>query len=169
MHEVVLKKEGRYTLVKRESRLHASQMRYAIIKQDVFCWREVEQFRNLRKAARAWKKFIAELMLLAVLLVRPGIAAEAPPDFNAIVDRIYVIEGAERAKVPYGILSVKCSSREECRRVCMNTVRNNWRRWDKAGRPGEYLDFLADRYCPIKSDPIGNRNWKANMRRMVKS
>jgi len=27
---------------------------------------------------------------------------------------------------------------------------------------------LADKYCPRSADPIGNKNWKVNIRRLVK-
>jgi hypothetical protein len=46
----------------------------------------------------------------------------------------------------------------------LNTIRNNHTRWIRAGKPGKFLDFLADRYCPKSADPVGNRNWKKNVR-----
>jgi len=49
-------------------------------------------------------------------------------------------------------------------KVCLNTIRNNHRRWEAAGKPGKFLDFLADRYCPKSADPVGNRNWKKNVK-----
>ena len=95
-------------------------------------------------------------------------SAGTPEYFNSVVDAIYLAEGGSCAKVPYGILSVKVSSKEEARRVCYNTVKNNWRRWEDAGKPGLYTDFLADRYCPKSADPQGNINWKKNIVRILK-
>lgn len=86
---------------------------------------------------------------------------------NKIVDVIYRIEGGTGTKYPFGIKSVECRGYDECRRVCFNTVRNNWRRWQDAGRPGLYFDFLADRFCPKESDPVGNRNWKRNIKTIM--
>ncbi len=66
----------------------------------------------------------------------------------------------------YGILSVSCHPGADCRRVCANTVRNNYKRWVKAGKRGTYLSFLANRYCPIgaANDPHGlNANWRRNV------
>lgn len=83
---------------------------------------------------------------------------------SRIVNAIYRVEGGRRAKVPFGILSVRVSSFEEARRVCRNTVVNNHRRWHDAGRPGHYLDFLADQYCPKIADLLGNTRWKKNVR-----
>lgn len=81
----------------------------------------------------------------------------------ALVDSIYAAEGGARAKKPFGILSVPCSGYAECRRICTNTVRNNIRRWESKGRPGDYLDFLGARYAPVSAHPL-NRNWVRNVR-----
>ncbi len=83
-----------------------------------------------------------------------------------IVASIYRLEGGDKAKAPYGILSVKVKGKEDAKRICENTVRNNWRRWEKAGKKGKYFDFLADRYCPPSADPQGNKNWKKNIRKI---
>jgi len=85
-----------------------------------------------------------------------------------IADAIWLAEGGAKAKAPYGILSVKVSSKAMARRICLNTIRNNRARWIKAGRPGDYLDFLADKYCPPSADPVGNRNWKRNIKLLLK-
>lgn len=85
-------------------------------------------------------------------------------DANRIADAIYKVEGGSKAKAPYGILSVRVNDTTEARKVCLNTIRNNHRRWQAAGKPGKFLDFLADRYCPKSADPVGNRNWKKNVK-----
>ena len=118
------------------------------------------------------------MMAAAIWRIPDGEAAPAAPDpsaavidhayANSIVDAIWHIEGGSKTKYPFGIMSVKCAGYDECRKVSMNTVRNNWKRWQKAGRPGEYLDFLANKYCPIEHDPVGNANWKKNIRKVMK-
>lgn len=110
--------------------------------------------------------------ILLSLLVACSLQAASPAPgteayFARVADSIYVVEGGKRAKVPYGILSVRVKSEADARRVCINTARNNWLRWQAAGRPGEYLDFLADRYCPPAADPRGNANWKRNIRAVM--
>jgi hypothetical protein len=105
------------------------------------------------------------LLLVAQSLTASVLFAKLPQaEANRIVDAIYRVEGGAKAKVPFGILSVRVSSLEEARRVCYRTVQNNHDRWVRSGRRGEYLDFLADRYCPPSDDPKGNRNWKKNVR-----
>jgi len=89
------------------------------------------------------------LLLVAQALTASALSAKLPQaEADRIVDAIYRVEGGAKAKVPFGILSVRVSSLEEARRVCYRTVQNNHDRWVRSGRRGEYLDFLADRYCP---------------------
>lgn len=101
-------------------------------------------------------------LALLILLASNALALDA----DRIASAIYRVEGGGKAKAPYGILSIKVSSEQQARKVCINTIKNNHARWIKAGRPGKYLDFLADRYCPQAADPVGNRNWKRNIRRI---
>lgn len=87
---------------------------------------------------------------------------------DQIADAIWKVEGGAKAKAPYGILSLKVSSPAMARRICMRTIANNRARWLSAGKPGNFLDFLADRYCPPSVDPAGNRNWKRNIHKLIK-
>ena len=79
-------------------------------------------------------------------------------------------EGAEKAKKPFGVLSVPCNGYADCRRICYNTVKNNWIRWINKSHNAElypdYLSFLASRYAPIGAgnDPQNlNRHWLKNV------
>ncbi len=54
------------------------------------------------------------------------------------------------------------------------TVAANWKRFAdtrtqelKNPRTQEFIHFLADRYCPPSVDPVGNRNWKKNVAKIV--
>ena len=46
------------------------------------------------------------------------------------------------------------------------TIIKNRKRWSNQIRdtPVDFIDFLADRYCPKEDDPQGNKNWKENVR-----
>lgn len=86
-----------------------------------------------------------------------------------IADAIYLAEGGAKAKVPYGILSVKVKDEAEARQVCLNSIRNNRKRYADYGHKqyATYLEFLASRYCPIGAgnDPKGlNQNWLKNVK-----
>lgn len=43
------------------------------------------------------------------------------------------------------------------------TIVKNRMRWNRAGQPGNFITFLADRYCPKETDLEGNKNWKRNV------
>jgi len=85
---------------------------------------------------------------------------------NQIADAIYWAEGGEKASKPYGILSIPCHSQRDCRDICKNTIRNNYRRWIEQGKTQDYIEFLANRYAPVGSpnDPGQlNKNWIKNV------
>lgn len=102
-----------------------------------------------------------QVMLIQMVLSVPVYTDEQ------LADAIYIAEGGSKAKVAYGILSVKVRNAAEARRVCLNTIRNNRKRWLKAGAKGNYIDFLADRFCPPSVDRQGNINWKKNVKRIL--
>ena len=85
-------------------------------------------------------------------------------ELNRIADAIYRIEGGAKTRYPYGVKSVKTS---DPRRVTINSIHNNYARWQKVGKPGYFGDFMASRWCPESADPVGNKNWKANFRKLV--
>jgi hypothetical protein len=101
---------------------------------------------------------------LITILSLISLSASAQPDFNKVADAIWRVEGGSSTHYPYGIKSVATSNP---RRVCLNTIRNNYARWQKAGSHGEFLDYLADRYCPASCDCIGNRNWHHNIHALL--
>lgn len=103
-----------------------------------------------------------------IKLFKPAEAREHSDD--EICDAIYLAEGDKKAKVPFGILSVNCEGYDACRQVCLNTVRNNRRRYADYGYKeyDEFLAFLASRYAPTQgadNDPMNlNRHWLKNVR-----
>ena len=95
----------------------------------------------------------------------PLTEAQLEAKYGKIADAIYKVEGGAKTKHPYGILSVKTSNP---RKVCLNTIYHNEVRWKDAGSKGDYLNFLADVYCPKSADPVGNKNWKVNIHKFLK-
>lgn len=92
---------------------------------------------------------------------------------DQIVEAIYYAEGAEKAVKPFGILSVPCYGYADCRQICLNTVRNNRKRYAQYGYKqfDTYLEFLASRYAPIgaSNDPKNlNQNWLKNVKSILK-
>ena len=121
---------------------------------------------RLTNALAVWTCIILALLLV---VVKGCLGAEIEYSDEEIVSAIYIIEGGNNTKYPYGIRSVHCENIKECRQVCRNTVKNNRRRYKKAGVSGtqDFIRFLADRYCPLsaRNDPEGlNQYWIRNVK-----
>ena len=116
-------------------------------------------------------------IILAILILLWIIAKDAKAeiyDAEEIVNAIYIAEGGEEAKKPFGILSVSCNGYKECKEICYNTVVNNFDRWQLWGHKThkDYLSFLASRYAPVgaENDPTGlNKHWLNNVKSIIRS
>lgn len=68
----------------------------------------------------------------------------------------------------YGIKSIRCETTEACRKICLNTVKNNRKRFARIQeKRGDFIAFLGSKYCPVgaENDPTGlNKNWEKNVR-----
>ena len=72
---------------------------------------------------------------------------------NEIANAIYKTENSKR--FPYGIVSINTRGNEAyARRICLNSISNNRKRWIKAGKPEDFIFFMGRRYCPPNS-----KNW----------
>lgn len=87
---------------------------------------------------------------------------------NTFADIVYRIEGGKKAKKPYGILSIPVKDEQSARKVCINSIKNNYKRWTTAGRTNCFIDFFVNRWCPSSSDFSGNKNWKSNAHKILK-
>lgn len=106
-------------------------------------------------------------MLLCVLITSSVFGHSKEEYFNNVVKAIYVAEGGSKAKYAYGIESVKYSSIAEARTICHNSVVNNYARWIKAGKPGDFISFMAKRYCPY-NQRVWTKNVQAGLKRFDK-
>lgn len=87
---------------------------------------------------------------------------------NKLANAIYVVEGGNKTKHPYGIKSVKTGGNKlKARRICIRTIQNTHNKWLKENKPNNFLDYLANKYCPVASDEIGNLHWRRNIRKFV--
>lgn len=90
---------------------------------------------------------------------------------NKIADKIYLIEGGAKTKHPYGVLSIKTSGNQDvARRICLNTIRNNYSRWQKSPKTNDFLTFLGNKYAPVGADNDKNNlnvNWIKNIHKLV--
>lgn len=108
------------------------------------------------------------IALLLSLLLAYTASASDNIDVQRIADAIYKIEGGKKTKYPYGVKSINTRQNTvKARIICINTIVNTHKRWIAENKPIDFLDYLADRYCPVDSDRIGNRRWKKNIRKYV--
>lgn len=84
-----------------------------------------------------------------------------------IADAIYKTEGGSKAAKPFGILSVPCEGYDECRVICLNTIRNNRKRFKKQTKYVDFIEFLGSRYAPVEAHPL-NKNWVKNVKWFLK-
>jgi hypothetical protein len=90
-------------------------------------------------------------------------------DSEQIAIAIYHAEGGAKAIKPFGILSVKCNDYNECKNICLNTIENNFTRWQINGSKGDFIEFLANRYCPTvgklnNAEKQLNHHWIKNVK-----
>ena len=107
------------------------------------------------------------LLLLSLLFLLLDSCSAETINIEKLADAIFLAEGGYKATYLYGIRSVKYENEEEARRICINSIKNNIKRWEKAGRPEDFITFMSRRYAPIgaKNDPNNlNKNWVKNVR-----
>lgn len=104
--------------------------------------------------------FYGLLLLIALCLT----GCDSTPAFSYTLDQyanaIHKAEGNDN----YGIL--KTYKHTTYRQACKNTVYHNYKRWKKSKQNIAFVQFLGQRYCPIRAsnDPTGlNRFWVKNV------
>jgi hypothetical protein len=109
-----------------------------------------------------------KLALLLLGLAGTALAGPIEEGYAArLADAIWHAEGGKQARVSHGVLSVPTRNAAHARAVCLNTIRKNWDRWEAAGSPGDFVEFLGAKYAPLgaKNDPKGlNKNWVRNVK-----
>ena len=108
------------------------------------------------------------MVTTVILLCLVGSTHAEEINNEKLADAIFLAEGGYNAEYLYGIRSVNYDTEQEARRICLNTIKNNRKRFAEYGYKNykTYLEFLASRYCPVgaKNDPNGlNKNWIKNV------
>ena len=116
------------------------------------------------------------LILIALLLLSKSAFAEIDyikVENATIVNAIYWAEGGSNTRYPYGIVSINTNGNASyARKICMNTVRNNKKRFLAQTKFKDYIEFLGSRYAPIgaKNDPNNlNKNWVKNVKYYIQN
>lgn len=105
---------------------------------------------------------------LALLLVAFSLQAVPPAGFaDRMADAIYIAEGGSKTKWPYGVKSIKARNAAHARQITINSVNNNWRRWEAAKQSEPFVKFMARRWVPESADPRGHANWVKNVNSLM--
>lgn len=96
-------------------------------------------------------------MFFLLIFLATKVFALGVDDVNIekLASSIYKAEGGEKTRFPYGIKSVKCSSKAECKKICINSIKNNIKRYKESNQKGDFIEFMGRRYSP----PDKNPNW----------
>ncbi|MEK6879096.1 MAG: hypothetical protein AABY22_05780 [Nanoarchaeota archaeon] len=101
----------------------------------------------------------------------------SPEIAERLVNAIYRIENSK--KYPYGIKSIPIKGNTQpereayARRICLNTVNNNFKRFQQQGSKGDFFEFLAEKFCPTKGNSLSssekryNKYWLPNLRKIL--
>lgn len=84
-----------------------------------------------------------------------------------ICNAIFIAEGKNKTRRPYGIKSIKTNSPRE---VCLNTISKNYLRWQKSNKTNDFIAFLGEKYAPItdKEDKTHlNQFWIRNVKKLM--
>ena len=101
-------------------------------------------------------------MKLAALLIFLAASVHAQilssNQVQIIAQSIFLAEGGTNATYLYGVRSVKYKDAADAKRICENSIRNNYSRWIASGRTNDFIPFFAARYAPYDQT-----NWTRNV------
>ena len=108
---------------------------------------------------------MTKLYLIIILALFSSISYAEEYTAQQYCDAIYIIEGKEKARQPFGIETIECRTFDKCEVVCLNTISNNKVRYIKYGHKKykTFEEFLASRYCPFNQE-----NWLRMLRFYLK-
>jgi len=93
-------------------------------------------------------------------------------DVRQISTAIYKIENS--TKYPFGVRSINThGDYATAQKICENTIKNNFRRWNQTNKSIDFLTYLGNVYCPTKgkitlSEKKYNKYWIINIHKLVK-
>ena len=106
--------------------------------------------------------FEAEIPTIRIAAERNGIVFDSDDWFLLLAIRL---QENGRDGLQFGIMNSKAYNLDTQAGWAAATIIKNRARWIERGRPCyDFIEFLANRYCPAEDDPEGNINWKQNVR-----
>ena len=62
----------------------------------------------------------------------------------------------------FGIMNPEANTLDKQAGWCAASIVKSRARWNKAGKPGDFITFMGARYCPPDDHPL-NKNWVGNV------
>jgi hypothetical protein len=127
-------------------------------------------FKPCRDGYWRWRPFLT--MIALVFTIASSFAAPPQGYAERMADAIYISEGGAKTKWPYGVKSITPPTGTSdkaawARKITINSVNNNWKRWEKAGKPEPFVKFMARRWVPESADLQGHTNWVKNVNKLM--
>lgn len=113
------------------------------------------------------RRTIAVACLSLISSCEPSPAWAFNLEDERLATAVWHAEGGTKAKVAYGVLSVKVAGPGEARQVTLRSIRNHRQRHAAHSCGLGFLDCWSRRWAPLNAsnDPDGlNRNWLRNVR-----
>lgn len=121
--------------------------------------------RVLVAASRLGKSIVRAGAAIAMHVAAEASGPATPAEMDLLA-AIWRSEGGVVTRYPYGIKSIPTSGNEEARLIALGMIRSEWKKWD--GKR-DFIEVLADRWCPRAADPIGHKNWIKNVSAIYRS
>jgi len=93
------------------------------------------------------------------VLVLAALPLQASPDMDRLLDAVWKAEGGKKARVPYGITTVRVNSPSHGRAIARRTLARALR--ERPDLP--WIEATARAYCPAEADLKGHKAWKKNV------
>jgi len=104
---------------------------------------------------------ILAIIVVAIAVLLAGCDVAFAYTDAQIANAIFKAENS--VKYPYGIKSIDTyGDPVYARKICLNTIRNNRKRFAKQTQYKDFIEFLGSRYCPVSAHPL-NSNWVRNV------
>jgi hypothetical protein len=82
----------------------------------------------------------------------------SPTNYPTIARAVWLVEGADKTRFPYGISRYGHLTKEQARQVCISTLRHIYERWTTTSETTDFYTYLSRRY-----DPANSLVWRKNL------
>ncbi len=106
---------------------------------------------------------LVAVLIFFVLIIMMTVARAEDYSDTQILWAIFKAEGGYNATYLFGIRSIPYKDFDDAKQKCLNTIRNNRKRFLRQIKYTDFLEFLGSRYCPVSTHKL-NQYWLKNVR-----